>query len=188
MGLPCRRPRRARHSRAGGRRAALDRGRHPETPDRGALNWGTRERDTLDVRCETPERQRRLADGGELRDRVEPGEAERGTVEAQAPPRSGYPTGGDPSWACHVPRRGSERESSHYSPRQNRRPSFVVKKAGNATAHRECCGVASGFPGTTADRCRQDWQLLWTHAFRYDRASALVFPAGPPESGGAFRC
>jgi hypothetical protein len=27
-----------------------------------------------------------------------------------------------------------------------------------------------------------------THAFRYYRASALVFPAGPPESGGAFRC
>lgn len=117
-GCQCHRARPARHSRTGGRRAALDRGRHPETPGRGALNWGTRERDTLDVRCETPERQRHLANSDELRDRIEPGEAERGTAEAQAPPRSGYPTGGDPNWACHVPRRGSERESSHYSPRQ----------------------------------------------------------------------
>lgn len=118
----------AQHLRAGGRRAALDRGRHPEIPGKGAPNWDTRERDTLDVRCETPERQRYLADGVELRNRIEPGEAGRRTGEAQAPPRSGYPAGGDPCWACHDPRRGSERESSHYSSRQNRRPSIVVKE------------------------------------------------------------
>ena len=187
MGLPCRRPRRAPHSRAAGRRAALDRGRHPETPGRGALNWGTRERDTLDVRCETPERQRLLADGGELRDRIERGEAERRTVEAQAPPRSGYPTGGDPSWACHVPRRGSERENSHYGPRQNRRPSIVVREARNATAH-SAVESRPDFLGPPPTAAAKIGSFLWTHVFRYDRASALVFPAGPPESGGAFRC
>ncbi len=146
MGLPCRRPRRARRSRARGRRAAFDRGRHPETPGKGALHWGTRERDNLDVRCETPERQRHLAGGVELRDRNEPGEAERGTAEAQAPPRSGYPTGGDPSWACHVPRRGSERENSHYGSRQDRRPSIVVRSKKRDSA-----------PGVLGSRVRISW-------------------------------
>lgn len=158
MGLPCRRPRRTRRSRTRGRRAALDRGRHPETPGKGALHWGTRERDNLDVRCETPERQRQLTGGGELRDRNEPGEAERGTVEAQAPPRPGYPTGGNPSWACRVPRRGSERENSHYSPRQNRRPPIVVRSKKRDSA-RGVLWSRVGFPGTTADRRRQDRQL-----------------------------
>jgi len=102
----------ARRSRAGGRRAALDGGRHPEAPCRGAPHWDTRERDTLDVRRETPDRQRTGA--GELRDRIEPGWGERG-MEAQAPVRSADSPGPDLSSAGCVPRRGSERENSHYT-------------------------------------------------------------------------
>jgi hypothetical protein len=146
MGLPCHWPRRARHSRVGGRGTALDRGRHPETPGKGAPNWGTRGRDILDVRCETPERQRHLAGGVDFRDRSEPGGAERGTVEARAPPRSGAPTGGDPNWACDVPRRGGERESPHYGPRQNPHPSIVVSSNKRDSA-----------PGVLWSRVRISW-------------------------------
>ncbi len=185
-GCQCHRARRARHSRTGGPRAALDRGRHPETPGRGALNWGTRERDTLDVRCETPERQRHLADSDELRDRIEPGEAERGTAEAQAPPRSGYPTGGDPSWVCHVPRRGSEREDSHYSPRQNRRPSIVVKK--QETRQRTASAVESrpdflGPPPTAAAKIGSSFGPTPSAMTGRQR---LCSPRARPKAAGRF--
>lgn len=157
MGLPCHWPRRARHSRVGGRGTALDRGRHPETTGKGAPNWGTRERDILDVRCETPERQRDLAGSVELRDRSEPGGRREGRWRRKRHPGPGTRPEGTRTGLVmsHVVAANGKAPITALGKTATHRLSQV---ASNATAHRECCGVASGFPGTTADRCADSLQ------------------------------
>lgn len=134
----------SRHARAAGR-AAPDRGRHAEAPCGGAPKWDTRERDVLDVRRETPDRQRGLAGGAVLQDRIGP-EGGRREVEARAPVGFTVTAGPDPGGARYVPRRGSERENSHYT-LGNPPPNDCRLSLGTRQSTGVCYLVASGISG-----------------------------------------
>lgn len=141
--------------------AAFD-GCHPGAPGCETPNWNTRERNPLDVRHGTPERQRDLAGGGGHRDRFEPGGTERG-METPRPRRSTYPSRPDQNRACNVPRRGSERENSHYDPRQNRRPTIFVRNTSAREAPESAVESRRDFLGvqqTTA--ASPSGSLFWT--------------------------